>query len=271
MTGTSPARTVVLIHGLWMTPRSWEKWTERYEAQGYRVIAPAWPGLEGEVEEIRRDPSRIAGVGLREVIAHYEEIIRPLDRAPVIIGHSFGGTITQVLLDRGLGSAGVAIDSGPVKGVLPLPYSTLKSAWPVLGNPANKNKAIALTPEQFHYAFTNTLSKEESAAVYERYQVPGSARVLFQGAFGNFNPRAATKVDFRNRRRAPLLFIAGAADHIVPPKVNKANLRLYRKSPAVTEYQEFPGRTHFILGQDGWEEVADYALNWAAHHGFSRV
>ncbi|MET8638399.1 alpha/beta hydrolase [Streptomyces sp. NPDC004680] len=269
MTGTSPARTVVLIHGLWMTPRSWEGWTERYRSQGHRVIAPAWPGLDGEVEEIRRDPSRIAGVGLREVIARYEEVVRSLDEAPVIIGHSFGGAVTQILLDRGLGSAGVAIDSAPVKGVLPLPYSTLKSAWPVLGNPANKNKAIALTPRQFHYGFTNTLSEEESAVVNERYQVPGSARVLFQGAFANFNPRAVTKIDARNPRRAPLLLIAGEKDHIVPPKVNKANWRLYRKSPAVTEYHEFPGRSHFIIGQDGWQEVADYALDWATRHSRS--
>ncbi|WP_443077847.1 alpha/beta hydrolase [Streptomyces sp. NBC_01450] len=180
MTGTptGAAGPVVLIHGLWMTPRSWEKWAQRYQAQGHRVIAPAWPGLDGEVEEIRRDPARVAGVGLREVVARYEEVIRNLDEAPVIIGHSFGGAITQILLDRGLGRAGVAIDSAPVKGVLPLPFSTLKSAWPVLGNPANKNKAIALTPRQFHYGFTNTLGEEESAAAYERYQVPGSARAL---------------------------------------------------------------------------------------------
>ncbi|MFJ7903946.1 alpha/beta hydrolase [Streptomyces sp. NPDC096198] len=266
MTGASPARTVVLIHGLWMTPRSWEKWTERYRAQGHRVLAPAWPGVEGEVEEIRRDPSRIAGVGLREVVAHYEEVVRGLDRAPVLMGHSFGGAVTQILLDRGLGSAGVAIDSAPVKGVLPLPYSTLKSAWPVLGNPANASRAISLTPRQFHYAFTNTLGEAESAAVHARYQVPGSARMLFQGAFANFHPRAAAKVDFRNGRRAPLLFIAGGADHITPPKVNRANWRRYRKSPAVTDYHEFPGRSHFTLGQDGWEEVADYALDWAVRH-----
>lgn len=258
--------TVVLVHGLWMTPLSWEKWAQRYQAKGYRVLAPAWPGLEGEVEEIRRDPARISGLGLHEVIARYEEVIRGLDTVPIIMGHSFGGAITQVLLDRGLGSAGVAIDSAAVKGVLPLPYSTLKSAWPVLRNPANKSKAIALTPRQFHYAFTHTLSEEESAAAYERYHVPGSARVLFEGAFANLNPRAATKINFRNRRRPPLLFIAGEADHIVPPKVNKANVRLYRKSPAVTRYQVFPGRSHFIVGQEGWEEVADYALNWAARH-----
>ncbi|WP_405771373.1 alpha/beta hydrolase [Actinacidiphila glaucinigra] len=260
------AGTIVLIHGLWVNPRSWEGWKQYYEARGYRVMAPAWPGLDREVEELRRDPSGIAGVGLLEVVDHYERIIRALPHPPILVGHSFGGTIVQILLDRGLGSAGVAIDSAAVKGVLPLPLSTLRSAWPVLGNPANKNKSVSLTARQFHYAITNTLSESQSDAHYERYAVPGSARVLFQGAFANFNPRAATRVDFRNSRRAPLLFIAGEADHIVPPKVNKANWRLYRKSSAVTDYQEFPGRSHFIIGQDGWREVADYALNWAEEH-----
>lgn len=265
------AGTVVLIHGLWMTPRSWEKWAERYRAQGYQVLAPAWPGLDGGADEIRRDPARVSGLGLNEVIARYEEVIRSLDEPPVIVGHSFGGAITQVLLDRGLGSVGVAIASAAVKGVLPLPYSTLKSAWPLLRNPAKRNEAITLTPRQFHYAFTHTLSEEESAAAYERYHVPGSARLLYQAALANFNPQAATKISAPERREAPLLFIAATDDHIAPPKVNKANVRLYRKSPAVTEYREFPGRTHFIVGQDGWEEVADYALDWAARHAPARA
>ncbi|WP_406320136.1 alpha/beta hydrolase [Streptomyces sp. NBC_01637] len=255
--------TIVLIHGLWMTPLSWEKWVHRYQTQGYNVIAPAWPGLDGDVDDLRRDPSSIAGIGLEEVVDHYAEIIRRLDDAPIIMGHSFGGAITQILLDRTLGRAGVAIDSAPVKGVLPLPYSTLKSAWPVLGNPANKNKAITLTPKQFHYSFANTLTEEQSTAAYERYHVPGAARVMFQGAFANFNPRAVTQINFANEHRAPLLFIAGKADHITPPRVNKANWRLYSKSPAVTDYHEFPGRSHFTVGQDGWEQVADYALSWA--------
>ncbi|MFJ4984451.1 alpha/beta hydrolase [Streptomyces sp. NPDC088732] len=265
------AATIVLIHGLWVNPRSWEGWKKYYEARGHRVIAPAWPGLDREVEELRRDPSGIAGIGLHEVVDHYEKVIRDLPRPPILIGHSFGGTVVQILLDRGLGSAGVAIDSAAVKGVLPLPLSTLRSAWPVLKNPANKNKAVSLTARQFHYAITNTLSEDESAARYERYAVPGSARVLFQGAFANFNPRAATRIDFRNGRRSPLLFIAGEVDHIVPAKVNKANWKLYRKSPAVTEYREFPGRSHFIIGQDGWQEVADFALDWAVDHAPAHV
>ncbi|TDW77885.1 alpha/beta hydrolase [Kribbella pratensis] len=262
--------TIVLVHGLWLNPRSWEGWKHHFEARGHRVLTPAWPGLDREVEEIRRDPTGIAGVGLREVVDHYENVIRALDRPPIIMGHSFGGTVVQLLLDRGLGSVGVAIDSAAVKGVLPLPLSTLKSTFPILGNPANKNKAVSLTPEQFHYAVTNTLTESDSAARYERYAVPGSARVLFQGALANFNPRAASRVDFR-KRQAPLLFIAGEADHLVPPKVNQANWRLAAKSAAVTEYQEFPGRSHFIIGQDGWQDVADYALNWAEEHLPTRV
>jgi pimeloyl-ACP methyl ester carboxylesterase len=257
------APAVVLIHGLWVTPRSWEHWVAHYTAQGFRVLAPAWPGVEGEVEDLRLDPSSMAGIGLEEVVNHYEAIVRNLDRPAVLVGHSFGGTIVQLLLDRGLGAAGVAIDSAAVKGVLPLPLSTLRSTWPVLRSPANKGKAIGLSPRQFHYAFANTLSEEESLAAYDRYHVPGPARVLFQGAFANFNPRAVTRVDFRNDRRAPLLFIAGGADHIVPPKVNRANARLYRKSPALTDYQEFAGRSHLTIGQDGWQEVADYAMDWA--------
>ncbi|WUH92827.1 alpha/beta hydrolase [Streptomyces sp. NBC_00433] len=270
-TDSDSAGTIVLIHGLWVTPRSWEGWRHHYEARGYRVITPAWPGLDREVEDLRRDPSGIAGVGLREVADHYETIIRGLGHPPIIMGHSFGGAVVQILLDRGLGRAGVAIDSAAVKGVLPLPLSTLRSTWPVLGNPANRKKAVQLTAEQFHYAVTNTLTETESAAHYERYAAPGPARVLFQGAFANFNPRAATRINFRNSRRAPLLFIAGEADHIVPPKVNKANRRLYRKSPAVTDYREFAGRSHFIVGQQGWEEVADHALDWAEEHATARV
>jgi len=262
---TATADTIVLVHGLWMTPLSWEKWIERYEALGFTVIAPAWPGLEVGAEALRKDPSPLEGLGIKEIVDHYETVIRALDKPPIIMGHSFGGTFTQLLLDRGLGVAGVAIDSGPVKGVLRLPLSTLKSASPVLSNPGNLKRAVPLTPAQFHYAFTNSLTEAESKEVYDRYHVPAAARVLFQGAFANFNPKAATKVDF-TRDRAPLLFIAGGDDHIVPPALNKENVHRYRKSPSVTEYVEFPGRTHYTVGQPGWEAVADKALSWAVEH-----
>jgi len=258
--------TVVLIHGLWMTSLCWERWVERYASQGYRVIARSWPGMEGDIEDLRRDPSAIAGLGITEVVNHYEAIIRGLDRPPVIIGHSFGGLITQILLDRGLGAAGVAIAPAPVKGIIFLPFSTLKVTFPALSNPENNHRAVPLTPEQFHYAFTNTLSEEESLAVYKRYAVPGPDHVLFQAAFANFNPHAASAVDFNNSTRAPLLLLSGGKDHISPPSVVKANYHLYEKSHAVTEYQEFPERSHYTLGQAGWEEVADSALSWAEAH-----
>jgi pimeloyl-ACP methyl ester carboxylesterase len=258
--------TIVLIHGLWMTSRSWENWASHYTAKGYNVVAKSWPGLDIDIEELRRDPTPIATLGVTEIADHYEKIIRDLGSAPIIMGHSFGGLITQILLDRGLGAAGVAIASAPVKGIIFLPFSTLKVSFPALSNPANNHRAIPLTPEQFHYAFTNSLSEEESLEVFNRYAVPGPDHVLFQAAFANFNPHAATAVDFHNDTRAPLLMISGGQDHISPPAVVKANYNLYGKSKAVTDYKEFPERTHYTLGQAGWEEVADYALTWAESH-----
>lgn len=255
--------SIVLIHGLWMTSLSWENWTARYTVHGYRVIAKSWPGMDGDIDELRRDPSSIATLGITEIVDHYEKIIRGLDSVPFIIGHSFGGLITQILLDRGLGAAGVAIAPAPVKGILFLPLSTIRVSFPALRNPANIHRAVPLTPEQFHYAFTNNLSEEESLAVYKKYAVPGPDHILFQATFANFNPHAATAVDFENEHRAPLLFIAGGDDHVSPASVVEANFKLYRKSGALAEYKNFPDRTHYTLGQDGWQEVADYALTWA--------
>jgi len=255
--------SIVLINGLWMTALSWEKWSQRYTNRGFRVIAKSWPGMDIDIEQLRRDPSPIATLGIKEIVAHYEEIIRGLDSPPIIIGHSFGGLITQILLDRGWGAAGIAIAPAPVKGIIFLPFSTLKVTFPALSNPVNNHRAVPLTPEQFHYAFTNNLSEEESLAVYQRYAVPGPDHVLFQAALANFNPHAATTVDFENDNRAPLLLISGGKDHVSPVSVVEANFRLFVKSKAVTAYKEFPERTHFTLGQAGWEEVADYALDWA--------
>jgi pimeloyl-ACP methyl ester carboxylesterase len=262
--GQADAETVVLIHGMWMTPLSWEHWITRYTDQGHHVLAPAWPGLEAEPEQLRRDPSPLAGLGVKEVVDHYDRIIRGLDRPPVIIGHSFGGLFTQILLDRGLGAAGVAIGTGAPKGVFTLPYSTIKSAWPALGNPANLNKVTPLTAEQFHYRFTNTQSRAESDAIYARYYIPGAARPFFQAGLANFNPKAVTKVDFKNPSRPPLLLITGSEDHISPPSVNKENLKRQQHAKSPTEYHEYPRRSHFIAGQEGWEQVADYALSWAS-------
>lgn len=266
MTTTAAPQTIVLVHGLWMTPLSWEKWIERYEGRGHRVLAPAWPGFDRDIEEIRRDPKPYEGLGVTEIASHYDAIIRGLDAPPIIMGHSFGGLITQLLLDRGLGAAGVAIDSAPIKGILGLPYSSFKVASVALRNPANRKTAQELTHDQFRYAFGNQMSAAESEAARRRYAVPGPGRPLFQAGLANFTPNAATKVDVANNDRAPLLLIAGEKDHVVPAKTTRANFKLYRKSTAVTEYKEFPGRAHFLVGEDGWEEVADYALDWATAH-----
>ncbi|HVY07838.1 MAG TPA: alpha/beta fold hydrolase [Burkholderiales bacterium] len=255
--------TVVLIHGLWMTALCWENWIKRYEARGFNVVARSWPGMDGDIDALRRDPSAVAGLGITEIVEHYEEIIEGLDRPPLIVGHSFGGLVTQILLDRGLGAAGVAIASAAAKGVLILPFSTIRVVAPALSNPLNAHRAVPLTPEQFHYAFTNSLPEAESLAVYRRYAVPGPDHVLFQAGLANFNPHAASAVDFHNNERVPLLMIAGEHDHISPPSVVEANTRLYRKSSALTDYHLFAERTHYILGQAGWEEVADYSLDWA--------
>src|SRR3954471_8065748 len=195
---TSRPQTIVLIHGLWMTALSWEHWIDRFERAGHRVIAESWPGMGGDIEALRRDPSAVEHLGVEEIVDHYAQLVRALDERPIIMGHSFGGAFTEILLDRGLGAAGVAIDAAAVKGITKLPPAQLKSAWPVLKNPANRHRAVTLSPEQFHYAFTNTMSEDDSRAVYERYAAPGPGRVLFQGALANFNPHAPTRVDFAN-------------------------------------------------------------------------
>jgi len=263
-TPDTPTRdTIVLVHGLWMTPLSWEHWVDRFTGRGHRVIAPAWPGMDGPVEELRRDTSAFARLGVSEIADHYEAIIRKLDSPPIIMGHSFGGLVTQILLDRGLGAAGVAIDSAPIKGILGLPYSSLRVASVAVKNPANRHRAVALSPKQFHYAFTNNLTAEQSQPLYERYAVPGPGRPLFQAAFANFNPRAATKVNVHNDDRAPLLLIAGGKDHTVPASTTRSNFKLQSKSKAITALREYPDRSHWTVAEDGWEEVADHALAWA--------
>jgi Lysophospholipase len=265
MSSTASKPPIVLIHGMWMTPLSWEHWASHYTDRGHHVLAPAWPGLDREPAELRRDPAPLRGMDVTEIVDHYDKIIRGLDQAPIIIGHSFGGLHTQLLLDRGLGVAGVALDTAAPKGVLKLPFSTLRSAWPALGNPANVGKETPLTREQFHWCFTNALSRDESDRVYDRYYIPGSGRPFFQAGLANFNPNAKTKVDFKNPARAPLLLITGAIDRICPPAINLSTFKQQRKAPSATDHKEYPGRCHWP-GQDGWEEVADYALNWTVEH-----
>lgn len=260
---SSEPDTIVLIHGLWMTPRSWDGWVDRYVRAGYDVLTPTYPGMEASVEQLRDDPSPIAALGIPAIVAHLESIVRNLEKPPILIGHAFGGTFVQLLLDRGLATAGVALASAPTKGVDRLPASRLRSTLPVLRNPFNVRRAVPLSPRQFHYAFTNTLSREQSDEVYVRQHVPAPGRVLFQGALAGLARHAATTVDYHNDLRAPLLFLAGSEDHVVPPSVSRANAHRYRRSEAVTAFRELPGRSHYLVGQEGWQEIADLALAWA--------
>jgi len=270
-TGNSAPDTIVLIHGLWMTPRSWEHWVPHYEARGYRVLTPAYPGFEVEVEALRESPETIAKQTVPEIVDHLVAVIGELDRPPIIMGHSFGGTLTQLLVARGLGAAAVVIDSAPTEGVRVNPPSQIKSFFPILSNPANRHKAVGFTPEQFRYTFTNTLSREESDKVHERYHIPAPGYFVWEyGLIANFKPgHQETWVDYRLDERAPLLFIAGGADHIMPPSVNRSNAKHYHKSSATTDLHEFPGRSHFTCGEPGWEDVANYALDWAQRHARS--
>ena len=253
--------TIVLINGLWMTALTWEYWVKHYSDKGYCVIAANWPGMEGGIEQLRRDPGSFASLGLKDVVDHYEQIIRELETPPIIIGYGIGGLVTQILLDRGWGAAGVAIVSAPIKGIARLPLSMLKLAFSVLGNSFNSHETISLTPKQFHRAFTNSLTESESLDAFNRYTVPAPNRVLLQTAFANFSPHSATTVNFRNDTRAPLLLVAGGKDRIVPSSIVKANFDLYRESKAETDYKEFSDQAHFTLLQE--TRVADYVLGWA--------
>ena len=256
---------IVLIHGMWMTPHSWEQWIDHYADRGYQAIAPGWPGVTAP-DEIRRDPSPLRGLGIKECVDHYEQVVRSLDQPPIIIGHSFGGLFTQLLLDRGLGVAGVAIGTAPPKGVVVLPPSTLRAALPGLKNPLNRNGLAPLTPKQFRWRFTNTLSLAESTAIYREQYIPGTNRAFFQAALANMVPGSPAAVNFRNPARPPLLLLAAGKDNISPPALNRSVLKLQRRAPSATDLKEYSGRTHFTAGMDGWEDVADDALNWALEH-----
>jgi len=254
--------TIVLINGLWMTALSWEHWIKHYAGKGYNVIAGNWPGMEGDIQQLRRDPSSFATLGLNDVVDHYEEIIRELESPPIIIGYGFGGLVTQILLDRGWGAAGVGIASAPVKGIARLPLSMLKLAFSVLGKSLG-NKTASLTAEQFHHAFANSLTETESLDAFKRYIVPAPTRVLLQTAFANFTLHTAATVNLRNDTRAPLLLVAGGEDRAVPSSLVKANFDLYRESKAETDYKEYPEQTHLTLLQE--TKVADYVLGWALY------
>ena len=264
---TPPSTTVVLVHGLWMTPLAWEHWVERYEAQGHTVLTPGYPGIgqgEADLRALRGNPDVMAGIGVREVMDYLTGYVGKLDARPVIMGHCFGGTCAQLLVGNGLGAAGVSIDGAGVKGVKALPGSELRSAFPVLKNPANSKLAVSLTPAEFRCAFTSTLTEEESQRAYDRYAAPTPGRILFQGGLASFTHDAAATYDFTNDDRAPLLFISGGSDHLLPPAVQRENYeKNVKHSTAVTAHKVFDGRDHFTCGGSGWEAVADFALDWA--------
>jgi pimeloyl-ACP methyl ester carboxylesterase len=257
---------IVLIHGFWVTPRSWEHWITHYESKGHQVLAPAYPGFEVEVEALNADPTPIEQLTVPAVLEHLESVVGGLDRPPIIMGHSAGGVFTQVLLDRGYGAAGVAINSAPTEGVKVVPLSQIRAGFPVLKNPANRHRAVGFTHDHWHYTFTNTFSEEESRRLYERYHVPASGAVFWGSALANIHPgKDDTYVNYKNDERAPLLFISGSEDHLMPPSVQRSNAKHY-KSNTITEVKEYEGYAHLLPAQEGWEEIADYALDWALRH-----
>ncbi|MDX6740409.1 alpha/beta hydrolase [Actinocorallia sp. A-T 12471] len=259
--------TIVLIHGFWVTPRSWEDWIAHYEAKGFKVIAPAYPGFEVEVEALRADTTPIENLSVDAVVDKIAGIIEGLDAPPIIMGHSAGGVFTQLLLDRGLGAVGVTFNSAPTEGVKVVPLSQIKSTFPVLKNPANHHKAVPISFEQWNYAFTNTFPEDEARRLYDRYAIPVSGRVLFDSVLANFQPgHQSTWVDYSNDKRAPLLFISGSEDNIMPPKVQASNAKHYKSAATTTEVKVYDGYPHLLPAAPGWQSIADEALTWALTH-----
>jgi non-heme chloroperoxidase len=253
---------VVFIHGLWLLPSSWDRWAAVFEEAGFTALTPGWPDDPETVEEANAHPEVFAGKTVGQVADHYDEIIRRLERKPAVIGHSFGGLLTQIIAGRGLAAASVAIDPAPFRGVLPLPISALKAGRPVLGNPANRSRAVPLTFDQFRYSFANAVSEEEAKELFETYAVPAPGAPLFQAATANLNPWTEAKVDSENPERGPLLIISGEKDHTVPFAIANAAFKKQERNEGVTEFAEIPGRGHALTIDSGWREVADTALEF---------
>jgi pimeloyl-ACP methyl ester carboxylesterase len=256
-TGLQP---VVFVHGLWLLPSSWDRWTELFEQAGFTALTPGWPDDPETVEEARAHPEVFAGKTVGQVADHFEEIAARLDKKPAIVGHSFGGLLTQILAGRGIASVSVAIDPAPFRGVLPLPISALKSSRPVLGNPANRNRAVPLTYEQFRFGFANAVSEDEAKELYNTFAVPAPGAPLFQAATANLNPWTEAKVNSKNPERGPLLIISGEKDHTVPWAVANASFKKQERNEGVTEIVEMRDRGHALTIDSGWREVADTAL-----------
>ena len=263
----SDRRPVVFVHGLWLLPTSWDPWRELFEQRGYATLAVDWPRDPVSVEEARRDPDAFAGTGVGEVADHVAEVIGRLDRKPIVIGHSFGGLLAQNIAGRGLGVAAVAVAPAPTRGVLPLPFSALKSASPVLRNPLNMKRAVPLTYEQFRYGFANAVPEDEARELYDAFHVAAAGRPLFQAATANLDPHTEAQADAKNPERGPMLVISGEKDHIVPWRLANAAYRKQRHNPADTEIVELPGRGHSLVIDHGWPGVAEAALTFLGQHG----
>lgn len=254
------SKTVVFIHGMYMTPLCWEQWTERFQAKGYRTLAPAWPGRDKSVKELQTPDPNLGKLNLAGILDHFTKTLNGMNEKPILIGHSMGGLATQILHNRGLASASIAIDSAPPSGVFTTEFSFLKANWGHVTPFANPNSPVIMTFERFQYAFVNGMELSEQRAAFERYVVPESRAVPRQSL------TSVGKVDFK-KEHTPLLLIAGGNDNIIPPALNKTNYERYKASSSVTDFKEFPGRNHFLLGQKNWEEIADYCMDWLASKG----
>jgi pimeloyl-ACP methyl ester carboxylesterase len=256
----SGKKPVVFVHGLWLLPSSWDRWAEVFEAAGFSAVTAGWPDDPNDVDEANRHPEVFAHKSVKQVADHVEAVIRELEQRPAVIGHSFGGLLTEILAGRGCSDASVAISPAPHRGVLPLPISALKSGSPVLGNPANRNRAVPLTYDQFRYAFANAVSEDEAKELYDTFAVPAGGKPLFQAAAANLNPWTEAKVNHENRDRGPMLIVAGEKDHTVPPAIANASFKQEQKNEGVTEIEQIPNRGHALTIDSGWREVADKAL-----------
>ncbi|MYR07509.1 alpha/beta fold hydrolase [Gordonia sp. SID5947] len=269
MTGsTAKTNPVVFVHGLWIHSSAWGPWVDLFSEHGYSATAPGWPGDRETVKETREAPEGMNDVGIQQICEHYADLIGTPDVKPIIIGHSFGGLIAQELLAHDLAAAAIAIDPAPIKGVKALPFSQLRSGFPVLSNPANRKTTVALTSKQFHYSFGNTLTPEASDELFEKWTIPGPGRPLFEDAAANFHRDSPAAVDTHKAVRGPLLLTSGSEDHTVPAKVTREVYDMYLGSDSVTEYQEFAGRGHSLTIDSGWRDVADAALTWLGAKGF---
>jgi non-heme chloroperoxidase len=262
LANASGLQPVVFIHGLWLLPSSWDRWATVFEEAGFTALTPGWPDDPETVQEANAHPEVFAGKTVGQVADHYAEVIGRLDRKPAVIGHSFGGLLTQIIAGRGLSAVSVAIDPAPFRGVLPLPISALKAGSPVLGNPANRNRAVPLTYDQFRFSFANAVSEEEAKELYETYAVPAPGAPLFQAAAANLNPWTEAKVDTKNPERGPLLVISGEKDHTVPWAIANASFKKQQHNDGVTEIVEIPNRGHALTIDSGWRDVAGKALEF---------